>query len=241
MKAVIVTGASRGLGRAIALRFGSAGNCVAVNFKERIKEAEAVADKIEKIGGRAVLIKADIRNCDDVSGMVDFTMSSFGRIDILINNAAINRDRLLISMDEYDWKDIIDTNLRGAFNCMRAAAGLMAKSGGGHIVNISSFAGLSGRTGQACYAASKAGLIGLSRSAAKELARSNIMVNVVIPGFMEDGMGSGLSLDQKHIIMKDNILGDPINAQGVADFIFHFTSSTGTTGQIFNLDNRVAL
>ncbi len=239
MKAVIVTGASRGLGRAIALRFGSAGYSVAVNFRERIKEAEDVADKIEKMGGRAVLIKADVRNIDDVSKMIDLTISAFGRIDILINNAAINKDRLLISMDEDDWKEIIDTNLKGAFNCLRAAADMMAKSGGGHIINISSFAGLSGRKGQACYAASKAGLIGLSRSAAKELARSNIMVNVIIPGFMEDGMGSGLSLDQKYIIKKDNILGDPISAQGVSDFIFHFTSSTGTTGQIFNLDNRV--
>ncbi|MEK7306603.1 MAG: SDR family NAD(P)-dependent oxidoreductase [Nitrospirota bacterium] len=240
MKAVIVTGASRGLGRAIALRFGSAGYSVAINFRERIKEAEDVAGKIEKMGGKAVLIKADIRNNDDVSGMIDLTISAFGRIDILINNAAINRDSLLINMDEFDWKDVIDTNLKGAFRCMRAAAGMMAKSGGGHIVNISSFAGLSGRRGQACYAASKAGLIGLSRSAAKELAVSNIMVNVIIPGFMEEGMGSGLSLDQKHIIMKDNILGDPINAQGVADFIFHFTSSSGTTGQVFNLDNRIA-
>ncbi|MBI5746063.1 MAG: SDR family NAD(P)-dependent oxidoreductase [Nitrospirae bacterium] len=239
MKAVIVTGASRGLGRAIALRFGSAGYSVAVNFRERIKEAEDVAGKIEKMGGRAVLTKADVRNIDDISGMIDLTISAFGRIDILINNAAINKDRLLISMDEDDWKHIIDTNLKGAFNCMRAAAGMMAKSGGGHIVNISSFAGLSGRRGQACYAASKAGLIGLSRSAAKELAGSNIMVNVVIPGFMQDGMGKDLSSDQKDIITKDNILGDPISAQGVADFIFHFTSSTGTTGQIFNLDNRV--
>lgn len=240
MKAVIVTGASRGLGRAIALRFGSAGYSVAINFRERTKEAEDVAGKIERMGGRAVLIKADIRNLDDVSGMIDLTISAFGRIDILINNAAINRDSLLISMDEDGWKDILDTNLKGAFRCMRAAAGMMAKSGGGHIINISSFAGLSGRAGQACYAASKAGLTGLSRSAARELAVSNIMVNVIIPGFMEDGMGSGLSLEQKHIIMKDNILGDPIGAQGVADFIFYFTSSTGTTGQIFNLDNRVA-
>lgn len=240
MKAVIVTGASRGLGRAIALRFGSAGYSVALNFRERMKEAEDVAGKIEKMGGRAVLIKADIRDIDDVSRMIDLTVSAFGRIDILINNAAVNRDSLLINMNEDSWKDIIDTNLKGAFSCMRTAAGMMAQSGGGHIINISSFAGLSGRTGQACYAASKAGLIGLSRSAAKELAVSNIMVNVVIPGLMEDGMGSGLSPDQKEIIMKDNILGTPVSAQGVADFIFHFTSSIGTTGQIFNLDNRVA-
>lgn len=241
MKVVIVTGGSRGLGRAIALRYGSAGYSIVINFKEKIKEAEIVADEIERIGGKAILIRADVRRADEVAGMIDTTTAKFGKIDILINNAAINRDRLLIRMDEDDWTDIIDTNLKGVFNCMRAATKVMVRGEGGHIINISSLAAISGRAGQACYAASKAGLIGLSRSAAREFAKFNVMVNLVIPGFMEDGMGESLSSGKKDRIMKENILGRSVTPEETANFIVQLTSRIGTTGQIFNLDSRIAL
>lgn len=241
MKVVIITGGSRGLGRAIALKFGSLGYNTVVNFKERNKEAEDVVSEIKRMGGEAIPIMADIRMPDKVAGMIDLALSKFGRIDILINNAAINEDRLLIRMDDACWMDIIDTNLKGVFNCMRAVAQVMEKSRSGHIVNISSMAALSGRAGQACYAASKAGLIGLTRSAAREFARFNVMVNVVIPGLMDDGMGRDLTLDQKGMILKDNILGRSISPEETADFVVHLTSTIGTTGQVFTLDSRIGL
>lgn len=241
MKVVIVTGGSRGLGRAIALRFGSLGYSIVVDFKERLKEAERVTEEIEKKGGKAISIMADVSRPDDVAEMIDTTISKFGKVDILINNAAINRDRLLIKMDEAEWVNIIDTNLKGVFNCMRSAAMVMKRERGGHIVNISSMAALTGRAGQACYAASKAGLIGLSRSAAREFAKFNVMVNLVIPGLMEDGMGESLSSGKKDRIMKENILGRSVTPEETANFIVQLTSRIGTTGQIFNLDSRIAL
>ena len=192
-RVAIVTGASRGIGAAIARRLGSCGASVVVNYAGSASAASAVADEITASGGQAVALQADVSNPDAALRLVEQTIERFGALDILVNNAGITRDGLLVRMSDDDWRAVIDTNLSGVFHTTRAAAKVMMKARSGSIVNITSVVGLTGNAGQANYAAAKAGVAGLTKSVARELASRNVRVNAIAPGFIETDMTAKLS------------------------------------------------
>lgn len=231
----LVTGASRGLGRAVAVEFGRNGCRVAVHYKERRAEAESTAEMIKE----AVVIQADIRNAGDVKLLVDTVMKTWGSIDVLINNAGMTRESLLIGTTEQAFDEVVNTNLKGTFLLTRYTGRVMMKQKKGHIINISSFAGVAGKTGLAAYAASKAGVIGFTKTAARELARYNIMVNAVLPGFMMTGMGTVSAKRAKETALKESLVRKFSTPENAAGFIWHLAGQEGVTGQVFNLDGRI--
>ena len=187
-KTALVTGASRGIGKAIALALAARGFAVAVNYAGSYDAAEAVKNEIERNGGHAFLVQGDVSKPEDVERIFKEIKDKFGTLDVLVNNAGINRDALLIRMSEEQWDDVIATDLKSDFLTTKAAALLMMKKRKGSIINISSVVGIMGNIGQANYAAAKAGVIGFTKASAKELAGRNIRVNVVAPGFIETAM-----------------------------------------------------
>lgn len=239
LKVALITGASRGLGRQFAVRFGKEHWRVVVNFKERKQEAEKVAQTISQSGGQAIAYQADVRFKESVGQMVETVLGQWNRIDLLINNAGITRDVLLIKTEKSDWDEVLYTNLKGAFHCIQAVAKTMIRQKAGHIINIASLAGLQGAIGQAAYSASKAGLIGLTKAAARELGPFGIQVNAVLPGFLPTEMGLNLAQDKKGEIIEANALGRSTNMEEVADFVFHLSFMESTSGQVFNLDSRI--
>lgn len=192
-KVALVTGASRGIGRAIALALGKAGASVAVNYLKSADEAARVAAAIRESGGKALDIQADVANPEDVARMVRAVAEGLGPIDILVNNAGIVQDNLITFMKDDQWVRVLDTNLKGAFYCIKAVSRDMARRRTGHIINIASDAGLMGDMMRANYAASKAGLLGLTKTAARELAASGITVNAVAPGLVETDLVAGMA------------------------------------------------
>jgi len=238
-RVVIVTGASRGLGREIALCFGKSGERVVVNFLSDERAARAVAKEISDNGGESVCYRADVKNSVEIDTLTRETIDRWGTIDILINNAAMTKDRMMLRMTEEEWDDVVDTNLSGPFQCIRAVSQHMIKQHSGHIINISSIVGLQGREGQANYSSSKAGLIGLTKASAKELGSFNIKVNAVLPGYLPTDMGSNISDAVHDRILKENALGKASDPLEVADFIFHLSLMNNVSGQVFNLDSRV--
>lgn len=200
-RAALVTGAGRGIGRAIALQLASEGARVAVNFSRSELQAGEVVDEIIRQGGHAFAVAADVSDGQQVADMVRTVVERLGRLDILVNNAGITRDRLLLRMTDEDWDAVLDTNLKGAFHCIRSAAAQMLKQRSGAIVNVGSIIGRCGQAGQANYAASKAGLIGLTRSAARELGSRAIRVNAVAPGYVETDMTAALKPEQRDTLL----------------------------------------
>ena len=239
-RVVIVTGASRGLGRTIALRFGIAGARVVVNCRERTDDASAVAGLITKQGGDALVVQADVRRSDRVDGMIEAALTRWERVDVLVNNAGITRDSLAVRMSEQDWDDVLATNLTGPFHCIRAVSRAMTRQRSGHIISLASLTGLQGRAGQVNYAAAKAGLIGLTRSTAKELGRFNIRANAVLPGFLATDMGNSAPETVRERVAEENALGRTSTQEEVADFIYHLSLMQHVSGQVFNLDSRIA-
>jgi 3-oxoacyl-[acyl-carrier protein] reductase len=238
-RVVIVTGASRGLGREIALQFGTSGCRVVVNYREREDDARMVAEDIRRQGGEAITIRADVRRPDEVDPMVGEALQRWDSIDVLVNSAGMTRDALAMRMDEADWDSVMDANLKGPFLCMRAVSRAMMKQRSGHIISIASIAGVRGREGQANYAASKAGLIGLTKAAAMELGRSNIQVNCVLPGYLTTDMGTAVPESVFARMLAETTLGRTSNAAEVAVFIRHLSLMKNVSGQVFNLDSRV--
>jgi 3-oxoacyl-[acyl-carrier protein] reductase len=238
-RVIIITGASRGLGRALALRFGRAGERVVVNFRSNEQSARAVADEVIENGGEAIHYGANIKNPVEIETMVSNTIERWGSVDVLINNAALTKDRIMLRMTEEDWDDVSDTNLGGPFHCIRAVSDHMIKQRNGHIINISSIVGLQGREGQTNYSAAKAGLIGLTKAAAKELGLFNIKVNAVLPGYLPTAMSARISHEMHKRILRDTTLGRGADAVEAAEFIYQLSLMQNVSGQVFNLDSRI--
>ncbi|HCZ1039840.1 TPA: 3-oxoacyl-[acyl-carrier-protein] reductase [Staphylococcus aureus] len=196
-KSALVTGASRGIGRSIALQLAEEGYNVAVNYAGSKEKAEAVVEEIKAKGVDSFAIQANVADADEVKAMIKEVVSQFGSLDVLVNNAGITRDNLLMRMKEQEWDDVIDTNLKGVFNCIQKATPQMLRQRSGSIINLSSVVGAVGNPGQANYVATKAGVIGLTKSAARELASRGITVNAVAPGFIVSDMTDALSDELK--------------------------------------------
>ncbi len=212
-KVAVVTGGSRGIGKAICLRLGGLGATVIINYVSRPDAAQETADEVEKAGGKAAIYQFNIADSAAVDGAFKKVLEDHGRIDILVNNAGITRDGLFMKMKEEDWDLVLDTNLKGAFNCIKAVNRPMMKQRAGSIINITSVIGFAGNAGQANYSAAKAGLIGLTRSLAKELASRNITVNGVAPGYIDTDMTKDLPDSVKEIILNEI----PMKSMGSAD------------------------
>ena len=192
-KVALVTGASRGIGRAIALKLAAEGAAVVINYHGSMEKAKEVKAEIESDGGIAEIMQCNVADYQATEAMIRKVTDDFGRLDILVNNAGITRDGLLMKMSEEDYDTVLDTNLKGTFHCIRFAARQMLRQRGGRIINLSSVSGILGNAGQANYSASKAGVIGLTKSAARELASRGITVNAVAPGFIETEMTAVLT------------------------------------------------
>ena len=242
-KRALVTGASRGIGKAVALRLAAEGAKVAVNYNSNKTLAEAVASEITNAGGEALLIQADVSQSDQVEAMVQQMADTWEGLDILVNNAGVTRDNLIMRMTEEEWDTVLGTNLKGAFLCTRAAVRLMLKQRWGRIINMSSVVALAGNPGQANYAASKAGLIALTRSIAKEVGSRNITVNALTPGFITTDMVETLSQETIDTI-KQHIplgrLGTPEDVAGAVAFLASDDASY-LTGQAIGIDGAIAI
>lgn len=197
-KVALVTGASRGIGRSIALQLAEEGYNVAINYAGNKEKAEEVVNQIKEKGIEAFAIQANVSNPDEVKAMIKEVVNQFGSVDILVNNAGITRDNLLMRMKEQEWDDVIDTNLKGVFNCIQKVTPQMLRQKGGRIINLTSIVGAVGNPGQINYVASKAGVIGMTKTAARELASRQITVNAVAPGFIVSDMTNALNEDLKN-------------------------------------------
>jgi 3-oxoacyl-[acyl-carrier protein] reductase len=242
-KVALVTGASRGIGRAIALELARQGAKVAVNYAGSEAKANEVVEEIKKMGQEAVAIQADVSSDEAVERMVKTVLEQFSRIDILVNNAGITRDNLLMRMKEEEWDQVINTNLKGVFHCIKAVTRPMMKQRYGRIVNIASIVGISGNPGQANYVAAKAGVIGLTKTAARELASRNITVNAVAPGFITTDMTDSLSDELKAEMLKQIPLarfGEPEDIAKVVAFLVSDAASY-MTGQTLRVDGGMVM
>ncbi|WP_213423301.1 3-oxoacyl-[acyl-carrier-protein] reductase [Bhargavaea massiliensis] len=242
-KSAIVTGASRGIGRAIAIALAKEGAKVAVNFAGSEDKAAETVRMIEEAGGEAFAVRASVSSQEDVKQLVSETMERFGSVDILVNNAGITKDNLLMRMKEEEWDDVLSTNLKGVFLCTKAVARPMMKKRSGTIVNLASVVGVAGNAGQANYVAAKAGVIGLTKTAAKELAARGIRVNAVAPGFITTDMTDKLPEDVKEGMLAQIPLGKLGDPEHVARAVVFLASddSEYITGQTLHVDGGMVM
>ncbi|MDD6569713.1 MAG: 3-oxoacyl-[acyl-carrier-protein] reductase [Acidaminococcus sp.] len=242
-KVALVTGGSRGIGRAVALKLAENGADVAINYAGNTVAAEEVKAAIEKLGRKAMLVQGSVADTDGVQAIVNQVVKELGRLDILINNAGITRDGLLMRMKEADWDAVLETNLKGVFNCSKAVMRTMMKQKSGRIVNMASVVGEMGNAGQANYAAAKAGVIGFTKSLAKEVASRGITVNAVAPGFIATDMTKVLTDDQKAEMAKTIPLGRAGQPEDVANAVLFLVSDEAAyiTGQVLNVDGGMVM
>lgn len=236
-KVAIVTGASRGIGRCIALALAAQGAKLVVSARHP-EALEELAKEIAQQGGEALAVAADVALDRDAENLIQTAVETYGQADILINNAGVTRDGLLVRMKNEDWDAVLDTNLKGAFFCIRAAAKVMSKQRSGRIINISSVVGEMGNPGQANYCASKAGLIGLTKSAARELARRNITVNAITPGFIVTDMTEQMNEKSRSALIEQIPLGRLGEPQDVANLVLFLASDQASyiTGQVMGIN-----
>jgi 3-oxoacyl-[acyl-carrier protein] reductase len=244
-KVALVTGASRGMGKAIALKLASLGSKVAVNYvaieDSNKVDADNLVESIIRLGREAMTVEADVRNSEAVKAMVEQVTDKWGKIDILVNNAGINRDTLLLRMSDDAWDDVINTNLRGAYLCTKFAVRSMMRQEWGRIINISSVAGIFGNIGQSNYAASKGGLIAFTKTVAREMGSRNITVNAVAPGFIITGMTDKLPAERKEAILAMIPLRRFGQPEDVAELVAFLASERAgyITGQVITIDGGI--
>lgn len=242
-KSVLVTGASRGIGREIALEMARQGANVAVNYSGSEAKANETVDEIKAMGRDAFAVQCDVSNPESVGAMVKETIDRFGKLDVLVNNAGVTKDNLLMRMKEEEWDDVININLKGVFLCTKAVTRQMMKQRQGRIINIASIVGVSGNPGQANYVAAKAGVIGFTKTAAKELASRNITVNAIAPGFITTDMTDKLSEEVKTEMLKQIPLarfGEPKDIANLTIFLAS-DDSAYMTGQTLHVDGGMVM
>ena len=239
----LVTGASRGIGRAIAIKLASMGARVVVNYRSNQAAAEQVLDIIRQQGGQAIAVQADVSLFADAQRLIQTTLDQCGRLDILVNNAGTTRDTLLVRMTEEDWDLVLDTDLKSAFNCTKAAQRPMIKQRYGRIVNISSVAGIAGNAGQANYTAAKAGLIGFTKAVAKEVGSRNITVNAIAPGYIPTDLSSSIPPELIAKGMDMTPLGHPGTTEDIANAVAFLVSDDASyiTGQVLAVDGGLTM
>lgn len=242
-KIVLVTGAGRGIGASIAKRFASEGAEVIVNYSGNDEAAQKTVDEITATGGQAQKYKCSVNDSESVKVMIDEIIKEFGRIDILVNNAGITKDGLMLRMTDEDFDRVIDVNLKGTFNCTKYVSKYMLKQKSGKIINISSVVGLSGNAGQVNYSASKAGIIGITKSAAKELSSRGITVNAVAPGYVDTDMTKVLSDNIRNEILKNIPLQRMGNVEDISNCVAFLASEDASyiTGQVISVDGGMRI
>jgi 3-oxoacyl-[acyl-carrier protein] reductase len=238
----IVTGASRGIGRAVAIALASEGAKVVVNYASSSQAADAVVAEIQGMGSEAIAVQADVGKSEQVDALFSAVMEQWGRIDVLVNNAGIAKDTLLIRMKLEDWQAVIDLNLTGVFLCTKAASKVMLKQRSGRIINVTSVVGQMGNAGQGNYSASKAGVIGFTKSIAKEVASRGITVNAVAPGFITTDMTADLKVGEEVLKMIPlGRYGQPEEVAGLIRFLAADAAAAYITGQVMNVDGGMVM
>ena len=240
-KVAVVTGGSRGIGKAIAEKFAAEGASVAILYSSNSASADAVVEEIRNAGGTAKAYQCHVENSDEVGKTIDEVVNDLGKIDILVNNAGITRDKLLMMMKEEDFDDVISVNLKGAYNTMRKVCPMLARQRWGRIINLSSIAGINGNAGQVNYSASKAGLIGMTKSAAREFAGRGITVNAIAPGFVETDMTEKFASDEN--VMKRIPVGRMGRPDEIASLALFLASDAAAyiTGEVIHIDGGLAI
>ena len=242
-KCAVITGASRGIGKCIATKFAKEVANVVINYRNNEEEALKVKQELEDLGSQVLVVKADVSELEQAENLIKEAKKEFGRVDILVNNAGITKDNLIIRMKEEDFDSVIKTNLKGAFNCLKAVTPIMLKQKYGKIVNMASVVGVVGNPGQVNYCASKAGLIGMTKSLAKEIGSRNITVNAIAPGFIDTDMTKILSDDQKKKILSQIPLNKFGNVEDIANVALFLGSENSNyiTGQVIHVDGGMAM
>lgn len=242
-KTAVITGASRGIGRAIAFDLAEQGANIVVNYSGSEAKAYEVVEEIKQMGGNAIAVRANVANMEEVQAMMKESLEQFGTIDILVNNAGITRDNLLMRMKEDEWDDVININLKGVFNTTKAVTRQMMKQRSGRIINIASIVGVSGNPGQANYVAAKAGVIGLTKTTARELASRHINVNAIAPGFITTDMTDKLNEEVKTEMLKQIPLARFGDAKDIASVVSFLASekSAYITGQTIHVDGGMVM
>jgi len=242
-KCAVITGASRGIGREIALKYAKEGANIVLNYRNSETEALQLKEELDKLGSDTLIVKANVSNFEEAEKLIKEAKEAFGRVDILVNNAGITKDNLIMRMKEEDFDSVIDVNLKGAFNCLKAVTPIMIRQKSGKIINMSSVVGVIGNAGQVNYCASKAGLIGMTKSLAREIGGKNINVNAIAPGFIDTDMTKVLSEDQKKNIISQVPLKRLGQAEDIANLALFLASNQSDyiTGQVIHVDGGMAM